>query len=41
MFIMLLPFLGSGFIPTRTMPVGLRQFAEYDPSTPSPTPCAD
>jgi ABC-2 type transport system permease protein len=34
MFIMFLPFLGSGFIPTHTMPVGLRQFAEYQPSTP-------
>ena len=34
MFLMLLPLLGSGFIPTHTMPVGLRQFAEYQPSTP-------
>ena len=34
MFIMLLPFLGSGFVPTHTMPVVLRQFAEYQPSTP-------
>jgi ABC-2 type transport system permease protein len=34
MFLMLLPLLGSGFVPTRTMPVGLRQFAEYQPSTP-------
>ncbi|MHB1498099.1 MAG: ABC transporter permease [Acidimicrobiales bacterium] len=34
MFILLLPFLGSGFVPTQTMPVGLRQFAEYQPSTP-------
>jgi hypothetical protein len=25
----LLPFLSSGFVPTDTMPVGLRQFAEY------------
>jgi ABC-2 type transport system permease protein len=34
MFIMFLPFLGSGFVPTKTMPMGLRQFAEYQPSTP-------
>ncbi|BCJ48939.1 transport permease protein [Actinoplanes sp. NBRC 14428] len=30
----LLPFLGSGFVPTDTMPAGLRQFAEYQPYTP-------
>ncbi|WP_305784535.1 ABC transporter permease [Symbioplanes lichenis] len=30
----LLPFLGSGFVPTGTMPGGLRQFAEYQPFTP-------
>jgi ABC-2 type transport system permease protein len=30
----LLPFLGSGFVPTDTMPAGLRQFAEYQPFTP-------
>ncbi|GAA2587871.1 ABC transporter permease [Winogradskya consettensis] len=30
----LLPFLGSGFVPTDTMPTGLRQFAEYQPFTP-------
>jgi ABC-2 type transport system permease protein len=30
----LLPFLGSGFVSTRTMPDGLRQFAEYQPFTP-------
>jgi ABC-2 type transport system permease protein len=30
----LLPFLGSGFVPTDTMPVGLRWFAEYQPFTP-------
>ena len=30
----LLPFLGSGFVPTATMPDGLRQFAEYQPFTP-------
>ena len=34
MFLTLLPFLGSGFVPTSTMPVGLRQFAEYQPFTP-------
>ena len=34
MFLMLLPFLGSGFVPTHTMPVGLRWFAEYQPFTP-------
>jgi ABC-2 type transport system permease protein len=30
----LLPFLGSGFVPTDSMPVGLRWFAEYQPFTP-------
>ena len=34
MFLMILPFLGSGFVPTATMPVGLRWFAEYQPFTP-------
>jgi ABC-2 type transport system permease protein len=34
MFLTLLPFLGSGFVPTATMPEGLRQFAEYQPFTP-------
>lgn len=34
MFLSLLPFLGSGFVPTETMPPGLRQFAEYQPFTP-------
>jgi ABC-2 type transport system permease protein len=29
-----LPFLGSGFVPTDTLPAGLRQFAEYQPFTP-------
>jgi ABC-2 type transport system permease protein len=28
-----LPFLGSGFVPTESMPVGLRWFAEYQPFT--------
>jgi ABC-2 type transport system permease protein len=34
MFLSLLPFLGSGFVPTDTMPAGLRAFAEYQPFTP-------
>ena len=34
MFLSLLPLLGSGFVPTATMPHGLRQFAEYQPFTP-------
>ena len=34
MFLTLLPFLGSGFVPTDTMPIGLRQFAAYQPFTP-------
>ena len=34
MILTLLPFLGSGFVPTATMPEGLRQFAEYQPFTP-------
>jgi ABC-2 type transport system permease protein len=34
MFLTLLPFLGSGFVPTHSMPEGLRQFAEYQPFTP-------
>lgn len=34
MFLTLLPFLSSGFVPTSTLPVGLRQFAEYQPFTP-------
>jgi len=32
--VVLLPFLGSGLVATDTMPVGLRQFAEYQPFTP-------
>ena len=35
MFLMLLPFLGSGFVPTQTMPAGLRWFAENQPFTPT------
>jgi ABC-2 type transport system permease protein len=34
MFLTLLPFLGSGFVPTDTMPTGLRWFADYQPFTP-------
>jgi ABC-2 type transport system permease protein len=30
----LLPFLGSGFVPTDSLPTGLRWFAEYQPFTP-------
>ena len=30
----LLPFLSSGFVPTGSLPAGLRQFAEYQPFTP-------
>lgn len=29
--LMLLPFLGSGFVPTESMPVGLRWFADHQP----------
>jgi ABC-2 type transport system permease protein len=32
--IILLPFLGSGFVPAASMSPGLRQFAEYQPFTP-------
>ena len=32
--LILLPFFGSGFVPTDSMPVGLRWFAEYQPFTP-------
>lgn len=34
MFLILLPFLGSGFVPTASMPLVLRWFAEYQPFTP-------
>ena len=34
MFLTLLVFLGSGFVPTATMPSGLQQFARYQPFTP-------
>jgi ABC-2 type transport system permease protein len=32
--LMLLPFLGSGFVPTDSMPAGMRWFAENQPFTP-------
>lgn len=32
--LMLLPFLGSGFVPTESMPAAMRWFAEYQPFTP-------
>jgi ABC-2 type transport system permease protein len=34
MFLTLLPFFGSGFVPTDSMPAGLRWFAEHQPLTP-------
>jgi ABC-2 type transport system permease protein len=34
MFLTMLPFLGSAFVPVATMPIGLRQFARYQPFTP-------
>jgi ABC-2 type transport system permease protein len=34
MFLTLLPFLSSAFVPTASMPAGLRQFSEYEPFTP-------
>ena len=32
--LMFLPFLSSAFVPTETMPAGLRWFAEHQPITP-------
>jgi ABC-2 type transport system permease protein len=32
--LILLPFLGSGFVPTDSMPAGVRWFADYQPFTP-------
>jgi ABC-2 type transport system permease protein len=32
--LMFLPFLGSGFVPTGSMPAGLREFADHQPFTP-------
>ncbi|MDN5932744.1 MAG: ABC transporter permease, partial [Pseudonocardia sp.] len=34
MFLVLLPFLGSGFVPTDSMPPVLRWFADHQPFTP-------
>src|SRR5665647_3580141 len=34
MVLILLPFLGSGFVPTESMPVWLQGFAQYQPFTP-------
>jgi ABC-2 type transport system permease protein len=34
MFLIILPFLGSGFVPVASMPVGLRWFAQNKPFTP-------
>lgn len=34
MFLVILPFISSGFVPTDAMPWGVRQFAEYQPFTP-------
>jgi ABC-2 type transport system permease protein len=34
LLLMLLPFLGSGFVPTETLPAGIRWFAEHQPFTP-------
>ncbi len=32
--LLLLPYLGSGLVPTDSMPTGVRQFAEYQPFSP-------
>ena len=34
MLLILLPFLGSGFVPTDSMPGWLQWFAQYQPFTP-------
>src|SRR5690349_9616304 len=34
MFLMILPFISSAFVPTDAMPAGLRYFAEHQPFTP-------
>jgi ABC-2 type transport system permease protein len=34
LFLIILPFISSAFVPTDAMPPGLRQFAEYQPFTP-------
>ncbi|HEY6296704.1 MAG TPA: ABC transporter permease [Streptosporangiaceae bacterium] len=33
LFLTILPFLSSGFVPTQSMPAGVRAFAEYQPFT--------
>ena len=35
MLIVFLPFVGSAFAPAAAMPPGVRQFAEYQPFTPT------
>ena len=32
--LILLPFLGSGFVPTESMPTAVQWFADYQPFTP-------
>ncbi|MEU5525083.1 ABC transporter permease [Streptomyces sp. NPDC047860] len=39
MIFILLPFVGSGFVPAESMPTGLRWFAEYQPFTPIMNAC--
>ncbi|MFF9497927.1 ABC transporter permease [Streptomyces flaveolus] len=39
MIFILLPFVGSGFVPVASMPTGLRWFAEYQPFTPIMNAC--
>ncbi|MFI7387259.1 ABC transporter permease [Streptomyces sp. NPDC049813] len=39
MIFVLLPFVGSGFVPVQSMPAGLRWFAEYQPFTPVMNAC--
>ena len=34
LFLVMLPFVSSAFVPTDAMPVGLRQFADHQPFTP-------
>ncbi|MCM3920945.1 ABC transporter permease [Frankia sp. AiPs1] len=34
LFLMILPFVSSAFVPTDAMPAGLRQFAQHQPFTP-------
>ena len=38
--LILLPFLGSGFVPTDSMPAAMRWFAENQPFTPIMETCA-